>query len=433
MGTKLQRIAEMSQKDANIKFTSIHHMMNEELLLECHKELDKNKAVGIDGISKEEYNQNIEENINILVEKLKKKSYKPSPVKRVEIPKESGKTRSLGIANYEDKIVQLALKKVIEAVYEPRFLDCMFGFRPNRSCHDAIKRLNHIIEKENTHWIYDADVKGYFDNLSHEWIIKTLSVHIGDPNIIRLITRFLKAGIMEEGVYKESEKGAIQGGNISPIIANIYMHYMLVLWFYKVVKPQCKGQCDLVVYADDFVVCFQNKEDIIKFDEMIKERMKMFGLNLEPSKTKMIEFGKYANENRMRRNGQKAETFDFLGFTHYCSKSHGGWFRVKRRTSRKKFHLKVKNFKEWLKKSRTVPLKILMKQVNLKLLGHYRYYGITDNIEMLKRYYYEVEKLLYKWLNRRSQRNSYTFDKFKMLLKHYPLVQPKIYVSVYYT
>lgn len=431
MGTKLQRIAEMSQKDAGIKFSSLYHMIDKELLLECHKELDKRKAVGIDGISKEEYSENLEKNLKLLVEKLVTKSYKPSPVKRVQIPKENGKTRPLGIATYEDKIVQLALKKVIEAVYEPRFLECMYGFRPKRGCHDAIKRLNYIIEKQKTNWVYDADIKGYFDNLNHEWIMKTLGVHICDPNIMRLVSRFLKAGIMEQGVYKDTEEGAIQGGNLSPLIANIYMHYMLTLWFYKVIKPQCTGQCELVVYADDFVACFQNKEDILMFHDMIGKRMEMFGLELEPNKTRMLEFGRYASENNRKRNGGKPETFDFLGFTHYCSKSQRGWFRVKRKTSKKKFRTKVKNFKEWIIKSRTIPLKILMERVNLKLQGHYRYYGITDNSKMIRRFYNEVEKLLYKWLNRRSQRNSYNFEKFKMMLKHYPMLKPKIYVSIY--
>lgn len=431
MGTKLQRIAEMSQKDAGIKFSSLYHMIDKELLLECHKELDKRKAVGIDGISKEEYSENLEKNLKLLVEKLVTKSYKPSPVKRVQIPKENGKTRPLGIATYEDKIVQLALKKVIEAVYEPRFLECMYGFRPKRGCHDAIKRLNYIIEKQKTNWVYDADIKGYFDNLNHEWIMKTLGVHICDPNIMRLVSRFLKAGIMEQGVYKDTEEGAIQGGNLSPLIANIYMHYMLTLWFYKVIKPQCTGQCELVVYADDFVACFQNKEDILMFHDMIGKRMEMLGLELEPNKTRMLEFGRYASENNRKRNGGKPETFDFLGFTHYCSKSQRGWFRVKRKTSKKKFRTKVKNFKEWIIKSRTIPLKILMERVNLKLQGHYRYYGITDNSKMIRRFYNEVEKLLYKWLNRRSQRNSYNFEKFKMMLKHYPLLKPKIYVSIY--
>lgn len=431
METKLQRIAEMSQKDAGIKFSSLYHMINEELLLECHKELDKKKAVGIDGISKDEYSENLEKNLKLLVEKLITKSYKPSPVKRVQIPKENGKTRPLGIATYEDKIVQLALKKIIEAVYEPRFLECMYGFRPSRSCHDAIKRLNCLIEKQKTNWVYDADIQGYFDNLSHEWIMKTLGVHISDPNIMRLVNRFLKAGIMEQGVFKDTDEGAIQGGNLSPLIANIYMHYMLTLWFYKIVKPQCKGQCELVVYADDFVVCFQYKEDVLKFNDMIIKRMEMFGLKLEPSKTRMLEFGRYASENCMKRKESKPETFDFLGFTHYCSKSQRGWFRVKRKTSKKKFRTKVNNFKAWLIKARTLPLRVLMEKVNLKLLGHYRYYGITDNSKMIRRFYNEVEKLLYKWLNRRSQRNSYNFEKFRMMLKLYPLLKPKIYVSVY--
>lgn len=408
----------------------MYHLLNKKLLLQCHIELEKNKARGIDGVGKEEYGDNLEEKIERLVESLKNKAYKPKASLRVRIPKENGKTRPLGIASYEDKIVQLALKKILEAVYEPRMLDCMYGFRAGRGCHDALKALNLSLEKGRTNWVYDADVKGYFDNLSHEWIRKTVGVHISDPNMLRLIERFLKAGIMENGVYSDSETGTIQGGNISPIIANIYMHYMLALWFYKVVKPNCKGNCSITIYADDFVACFQHKEDIEKFDMLIKERLKQFGLELEPEKTRMLQFGKYAEENA-KRNGRKPETFNFLGFTHYCSKSNGGWFRVKRKTSRKKYRLKVKTFEAWLIKNRTIPLKQLMKQVNIKLVGHYKYYGITDNIKMLRRFLNEVEKMLYKWLNRRSQRNSYNFNKFKQMLTYYPLAKPKIYISIY--
>lgn len=431
MKTKLQRIAEMSRKDAKIEFTSLYHLLNKELLLQCHKELDKNKAVGVDGINKKMYGENLNQNLDNLVERLKKKSYKPQPSLRIQIPKDNGKTRPLGIAVYEDKIVQMGLKKIIEAVYEPRFLDCMYGFRPNRGCHDAIKSLNIAIEKEKTSWILDADIKGFFDHLDHDWIMKVIGVHIKDPNINRLIMKFLKAGIMENNVYYDTDEGAAQGSIISPLIANIYMHYMLSLWFEKVVKPLCRGYCSITIYADDFVVCFQYKSDAEMVYKLLQERMKKFNLEIEPDKTRLIEFGRFAERNRKESNRGKPETFDFLGFTHYCSKSRKGWFRVKRKTSKKKFKIKVKNFKEWTIANRTLPLKDLFEKVNLKLRGHYHYYGITDNSKMIRRFYYEVEKLLYKWLNRRSQRNSYNFDEFRMMLKYYPLEKPQIFVSIY--
>lgn len=301
MGTKLARIEELSQKDAKIEFTSIYHLINKELLLECHKELDGKKAVGIDGKTKEEYSRELEENLDKLVTKLKNKAYKPLPAKQVNIPKSNGKMRPLAISVYEDKLVQMALKKVIEAVYEPRFLDCMYGFRRNRSCHDALKRVNEIIEKEKVSYVLDADIKGYFNHLKHERILEFVKVHIKDPNILRLINKLLKSGIINEGVYEETKEGSGQGSLCSPILANIYMHYVLALWFYKVAKPKMRGYAEIVIYADDFICCFQYKNDAENFLRMIIERFAKYGLELEESKTRLIEFGRFAEENRKKR------------------------------------------------------------------------------------------------------------------------------------
>lgn len=431
METKLKRISEISQENPKEVFTSIGHLINEEMLKQCHKEMDKNKAAGIDGVNKDMYEESLDANLERLVKALKQKSYRPQPVKRVHIPKDNGKTRPLGIAAYEDKLVQQALKKILEAVFEPKFHDCMFGFRPNRSCHDALKKLNNMIERNKTSYILDADIKGFFDNLDHEWLIKFVEVCIKDLNIIRLIKRFLKAGITEEGEYKETETGTAQGSGCSPILANIYMHYVLVLWFYKLVKPQFKGYCEIVVYADDFVCCFQYKHEAEQFYDLLKERFGKFGLELEESKSRLIEFGRYAEINRKRRGECKPETFDFLGFTHYCSRSRKGYFRVKRKTSKKKFRAKLKLFTEWVKQNRTLRKKELMEKLNIKLAGYYRYYGITDNFKAMDKFWRKIIRAVFIWLNRRSQRKSYTWERFYDMLKHYPIVRPKIYVSVY--
>ena len=431
METKLKRISEISQENPKEVFTSIGHLINKEMLENCHSEMEKNKAVGIDGVSKDLYNVNLDNNLERLVDRLKNKSYRPQPVKRVHIPKDNGKTRPLGIAVYEDKLVQQALKKILEAVFEPRFQDCMFGFRPGKSCHDALKRLNEIIQKGSTSYILDADIEGFFNHIDHDLMIKCLEVRVKDPNIIRLIRKLLKAGITENGEYKKTEVGAEQGSGCSPILANIYMHYVLVLWFYKIVKPQFKGYCEIVVYADDFVCCFQYKKEAEQFYEMIKERFGRYGLKLEESKSRLIEFGRFAETNRMRRGEGKPETFDFLGFTHYCSKSRKGFFRVKRKTSKKKFRAKLKLFTEWVKQNRHLKKKELIEKLNIKLAGHYRYYGITDNFKAMDRLWRKVVRAIFIWLNRRSQRRSYTWESFCDMLKDYPIRRPKIYVNIY--
>lgn len=404
--TKLKRISEISQKNPKEVFTSSGHLINKEMLEICHREMDKNKAVGIDGVSKEMYEENLDENLERLVKALKNKLYKPQPVKRVHIPKGNGKTRPLGIAVYEDKLVQQALKKVLEAVFEPRFRDCMFGFRPDRSCHDALRRLNSIIERGKTSYVLDADIEGFFNHIDHEWLIKFMEIRVKDPNIIHLIRKLLKAGITEDGEYRDTDEGTEQGSGCSPILANIYMHYVLVLWFYKVVKPQFKGYSDIVIYADDFVCCFQFKSEAEQFYKMLKERFGQFGLKLEESKSRLIEFGRFAESSRKMRGNGKPETFDFLGFTHYCSKSRKGNFRVKRKTSKKKFKAKLKLFTEWVKENRTLRKKDLIEKLNVKLAGYYRYYGITDNFEAMKSFAWKVTRAIFVWLNRRARRRA---------------------------
>ena len=392
--------------------------------------MDGDKAVGIDGVTKEEYGRKLEENLEKLVERLKKKSYKPRPARRVEIPKENGKTRPLSIYCYEDKLVQEALRRILEAVFEPHFYDEMMGFRPKRGCHQAIRRLNVMLEMRPTNYVLDADIKSFFNHIDHEWAVRFIESRIKDPNIIRLVRRMLKAGIIENYQYEETEEGSEQGSVCSPVISNIYMHYVLVWWFKECVEPKLKGYGGLVVYADDFVACFQYKEEAEEFYKHLKGRMEHFGMTLEESKTRLIEFGRFAEE-RCAGKGRKPETFTFLGFTHYCSHGRNGKFRVKRKTSRKKFAKKCKEINHLIRDMRTKPLKAIIKKLNEILVGYYHYYGITDNIQSLNNFRYEMMKSLFKWLNRRSQKKSYKWDGFNDMLKEYPLVRPRIYVNVY--
>ena len=430
METKLARISQLSSENPDMVFTSIGHLIGKEMLKNCHRKMDGDKAVGIDGVTKEEYGRKLEENLEKLVEKLKKKSYKPRPARRVEIPKENGKTRPLSIYCYEDKLVQEALRRILEAVFEPHFYDEMMGFRPKRGCHQAIRRLNVMLEMRPTNYVLDADIKSFFNHIDHEWAVRFIESRIKDPNIIRLVRRMLKAGITENYQYEETEEGSEQGSVCSPVISNIYMHYVLVWWFKECVEPKLKGYGGLVVYADDFVACFQYKEEAEEFYKHLKGRMEHFGMTLEESKTRLIEFGRFAEE-RCAGKGRKPETFTFLGFTHYCSHGRNGKFRVKRKTSRKKFAKKCKEINHLIRDMRTKPLKAIIKKLNEILVGYYHYYGITDNIQSLNSFRYEMMKSLFKWLNRRSQKKSYKWDGFNDMLKEYPLVRPRIYVNVY--
>ena len=432
MGTKLERIAEISATTPKPEFTSLYHLINAEMLMQCHKELDGNKAVGIDRVTKAEYEEHLEENITNLVERLKNKAYKPLPSLRVYIPKSNGKMRPLGIASYEDKIVQLAVKKILEAIYEPRFLNCMYGFRPNRGCHDAIKEVHRQLQNEWINYVVDADIRGFFDHMSHEWLMKFLGLYIKDRNLLWLINKYLKAGVVAEGVHEAGGEGSTQGNIISPILANIYMHNVLTLWYKFVVLKETEGKCFLAVYADDFIAGFQHKSDAERYYTALKERLGKFNLELEESKSRLIEFGRYAESNSRRRYGKKPETFDFLGFTFYCGKGRKrGNFCVKLKTSRKKYAQKLKGMKEWLYANNDLPVKELIEKLNKKLVGHYRYYGVSYNGKKLGSFLHFTQRYLCKALNRRSQKKSYTWDGFADMLKVYPLAKPKIYVRLF--
>ena len=431
METKLGRIADKSAREARPIFTSLYHLLNEEMLLKCHRELSGNKAVGIDEVTKEEYSRNLEENIQRLVTKLKHKAYKPQPVKRVYIPKANGSKRPLGIAAYEDKIVQLGLKKILEAVYEPKFQNEMYGFRPRRNCHMAIKSMCGSIIRKRIDYVVDADIKGFFDHMNHEWVLKFVGYYIKDPNILNLINKFLKAGVLDEGRYETISEGSVQGGNISPILANIYMHHVLVLWYKAYFEKRGRGNSFLVVYADDFIAGFETKSEAERYYRELQERLRKYGLEIEMSKSRLLEFGRYAKERRKRRGEGRPETFDFLGFTFYCGETLEGKYCVIPRTNSKRFRKSLKEMNLWLKHNRNIPLKELMPRLNQKLVGHYRYYGVSYNVQMLVKYHYYVVNMLFKWLNRRSQKKSFTWEQFHMMLTYYPIAKPKRYVNLY--
>ena len=430
METEMNRIAEIARKHGKVQ-TLVHHI-NVENLREQHKQMKSGKATGVDRVTKEEYELNLEENLANLVDKMKRQAYKPQEVRRIYIPKDGSKEkRGLGIPAYEDKLVQGVMAKILTAIYEEKFVDVSYGFRPKKSCHDALKKLGRVIEKKKVNYIVDMDIKGFFDNVDHEWMIKFLENDIEDKNFIRIIKRFLKAGILEDGKHIETDQGTPQGGVISPILANVYLHYVLDLWFEKKIKKQNKGECQMARYADDFVCCFRYLEEAELFYFQLKERLRKFGLEVAENKSKILEFGRFAESNREKRGEGKPGTFDFLGFTHYCSKNKQGWFRVKRKTSRKKQKTKIAKMKIWIRERMHKPLNETIKILNRKLIGHYNYYGITDNSKSINAFYYLTVKQLYKTLKRRTQKHKMNWDKYNKILEYMPITKPRIKVNVY--
>ena len=427
METKLLRIAEKARKEPEFQFTSLFHLMNEELLRGCLAGLKAGKVPGLDQVTKEEYEADLEGNLARLVEKLHRMAYIPQPVLRVYIPKPgSAKQRPLGIPCLEDKLVQAGLARILGAIYEQDFIEDSYGSRPGRSCHDALRVLSWEVEDGPINHIVEADIKGFFDHVKQDWLMKFLGHRIKDTRILRMIKRFLRAGISEDGAIRASEEGTPQGGVISPMLANIYLHYVLDLWFERVYRKECQGRARLIRFVDDFVVCFQYQREAEKFRSELEGRLGRFGLEVEPTKTKVLAFGRWAEGNATARGG-KPETFDFLGFTHYCSRSREGKrFRMKRVTARKKLRTKVAAFKTWIKRARTKRIKEIWQTAGRKLQGHYNYYGVTDNIDGVRRYFEAVKRLLYKWLRRRSQRRRLNWEKFNRMLGRYPLPLPRI-------
>ncbi len=432
METKLKRIAKLAESDPGLKFTSLAHLLNGENLKECYQELGKDKAPGVDGETWDEYGANLDENIADLVERLKAKKYWPKPVKRTYIPKEGkDEQRPIGIPALEDKIVQLAVSKILTAIYEADFLDISYGFRPERSPHDALRDLDRTIMTEPVNWVLDADIKGFFDHVDHDWMIRCLKERIKDTTLLKLIRRFLKAGLVEEGSYYQTDIGTPQGGNLSPVLSNIYLHYVLDLWVEEKLRDGYVGYVKLIRFADDFVLLFSRKGEAEYGYQLLKDRLAKFGLELSEEKTHLIEFGKYAREHAAR-GGDKSETFDFLGFTHYCDETKDGGFKLGRRTSRKKFSSKLQELKNWIRDlSKNHRPQEWWHTLRAKLVGHFRYYGVTGNFPMIYRFRYLIRETVFKWLNRRSQRRSYTWDEFFKYLERHPLPKARIYHNLH--
>ena len=421
METGLMRIERLSKENQEMKFKWLIQHFTKDNLTKCFHELGRKKAVGIDGKSKDEYGKNLEENIEFLIERMKGLKYYPAPVREVKIPKGNGKFRPLGISNIEDKIVQSMFAKVLNAIYEPLFSDSSYGFRPGRSCHNAIRDIHKYVSKLRYGVVIDVDLSNFFGTIDHRKLIQILEIKIKDKTFIRYIVRMLRSGILTDGELKKSDTGTPQGSIVSPVLANIFAHYAIDQWLITTVPKYLHGNIHFVRYADDFVI-FTNKRDVPRIIKALKGRLERFSLELNLGKTKVINFSKTDYVK-----GKKQDDLDYLGFTFYFGRSRKGKALVKIKTNRKTFTKKLKEIMGWCKANRNIRrLNELWKTFISKVRGHIQYYSVSHNCKMVNSFVREATRAFYKWINRRSQRKSFNWEKFSQYMKLRPLPVVKI-------
>ena len=426
MQAALERIRGVVQRNKEEQLTSLyHHVYGVEQLREAYLGLKRGAAAGVDGETWQQYGQNLEGNLQELSGRLRRGAYRAQAVRRVYIPKTDGRQRPLGIPALEDKIVQSVVSQILTAIWEEEFMGFSYGFRPGRSPHHALDALTVGIQEKRVNWVLDADIRGFYDTLSHEWLIKFVQHRIGDRRITGLIQKWLKAGVLEMGQWTPSEEGTPQGGIISPVLANVYLHYAFDLWVQQWRKRKAHGDMIVVRYADDFVVGFEHVADAERFQDELAERLAKFNLQLHAEKTRLIEFGRLAAANRDKRGAGKPETFDFLGLTHICGKTRKGGFAVLRQTMRKRMRAKLKAIKLELKRRLHVPLPQQAQWLASVLRGHYQYYGVPYNSRALATFRFRVVALWKRALGRRSQRGRITWERMERLARQW-LPNPKV-------
>jgi RNA-directed DNA polymerase len=426
VSTKLERIAKLAKEAPDMAFRSLAHHIDIEWLHEAYARTRKDGATGVDGQSAKEYAANLDGNLRQLLERAKSGTYVAPPVRRVFIPKGSGKeTRPLGIPTFEDKVLQRAVAMVLGAVYEQDFLDCSYGFRPGRSAHQAMEDLWRQTMNMEGGWVLEIDLRKFFDNLDHGHLREILRRRIVDGVLTRLIGKWLNAGVLEDGAITRPETGTPQGGVISPILANIFLHAVLDEWFEREVRPKLAGQARLIRYADDAVMLFANERDARKVFEVLPKRVEKYGLTLHPEKTRLVEFRR--PDRRSKDDDPKGPgSFDLLGFTHFWAHSRSGAWVVKRKTAKDRFGRALKKIADWCRAHRHDPIRAQQRALARRLHGHFNYYGIRGNFEALERLRYEVCRAWHKWLSRRSQRGSISWERFNELLKELTLPEPRI-------
>jgi RNA-directed DNA polymerase len=413
----LERVRQAAKGNKEMRFTALfHHIYDPEMLRWAYFQLKKQAAPGIDGETWQHYGETLDENIQDLSHRLKQGAYRAKPVRRTYIPKGDGRQRPLGVTALEDKLVQRATAEVLNAIYETDFLGFSYGFRPERNQHHALDALYVGLETKKVNWVLDLDIKSFFDRISHEWLIKFIRHRIADRRVVRLIQKWLSAGVLEDGEWKRMQEGTPQGGSASPLLANIYLHYTLDLWIQSWRRKRTDEDVIFVRYADDGVVGFQKKSTAKQFWEELKQRMQKFGLELHPEKTRLLEFGRYAAERRRERGQGKPETFNFLGFTHICSETRNGQFTVLRQTIRKRMQAKLNEVKAELRRRMHDPIPEVGKWLRSVVSGHIRYYGVPRNGPALHTFRWQVGRQWHRVLSRRSQKGRVLWARMKRLI-----------------
>jgi RNA-directed DNA polymerase len=418
--TKQQRIAGLAGQMREAGFTSLAYYIDMEWLREAYRRVRKDGATGVDEVTAEEYERDLDENLGSLLERFKSGRYYAPAVKRAYIPKGDGKMRPIGIPTLEDKILQRAVVMVLQPLYEVDFLGVSYGFRPGRSVHDALEALWKAAMAMGGCWVLEVDIKSYFDTVEHAFLREFVRKRVRDGVILRSIGKWLKAGVMEDGMIHYPEEGTPQGGVISPLLSNIYLHEVLDVWFEQEVRPRLEGKAALIRYADDYVILCTSKRDARRIEAVLPKRFGKYGLKIHEEKTRLLDF------HRPAGGGGKSETFDFLGFTHYWGKTQKGGWAIKRKTARKKLKAAIRRVYEWCKGHRHDPVKEQWKALRAKLTGHYQFYGITSNWRSLCSYHEAVKRSWRKWLDRRSRQKDMPWERFERLLRRYPLTSPRI-------
>ena len=427
MSPALLKVMERAKTDRTFRFSSVAHLINEAALARAYQRLRKDAAVGVDGVTVEKYGEALEVNLRDLHRRMKAMQYRHQPIRRVHIPKEKGKTRPIGISAVEDKVVQGALREVLEAIYEQDFLPCSYGFRPGRGAHDAIRELSLVVNRGEVNWVLEADIMSFFDSVDRNALKEMLQLRISDGSMMRLIGKCLHVGVLDGDEYAEPEVGTAQGSVLSPLLGNVYLHNVLDVWFEEEVKPRLRGKATLIRYADDFVIGFEREDDARRVMAVIGQRMTKYGLTLHPDKTRLLPFGR---PSKTQLGGKGPATFDFLGFTQHWQRSRAGRWYMACKTRGARLGRAIRAAYDWCRSHRHQPLKDQHLALSRRLRGHFNYFGVNGNLRSLRALGHAVTKAWYKWLRKRSQRRL-NWKRFNAILRRFPLPRPRIVVQIW--